>query len=397
MASNDRPSNRSRSGPSRPGKGNARPGESSGSGRGKGPSGRGAGPGKPGQRRSSGGDSRRNEGGGGRRSGGAPRKYERSAPRPDGEEAVPGNREWGGLARKGVLRANHDEQRSEERRHEDAPPDLDDEALAKRAEREAARVAREARTEDLRRQAKNAVERANKGAATKPKPQKKRRPPKAHERAPLPAGPARSEDEVEALHRLLGAANAKKALRKLRTAASSYEAERYADARKSLASIVEIAPGIAEVHELYGLTLYRMSRFKDAAAEMEKFRVLAATADQNPVLMDCYRGLGRWDDVAELWEELAAASPSADIVNEGRIVMAGAIADQGDLDAGVRLLAKGWRRPSRPHYHHLRRAYALADLYERSGDVPRARALFDWVLKHDRDFVDTAQRLRSLR
>ena len=61
------------------------------------------------------------------------------------------------------------------------------------------------------------------------------------------------------------------------------------------------------------------------------------------------------------------------------------------------MLEKGWKKPSRPLYHHLRRAYALADLYERSGNLPRARALFDWVLKHDREFVDTRQRLANLR
>ena len=77
--------------------------------------------------------------------------------------------------------------------------------------------------------------------------------------------------------------------------------------------------------------------------------------------------------------------------------MAGAMADQGDLDGAVRFLEKGWKRPSKPRDHHLRRAYALADLYERSGNLPRARALFDWVLKHDRDFVDTRQRLQNLR
>jgi lipopolysaccharide biosynthesis regulator YciM len=85
------------------------------------------------------------------------------------------------------------------------------------------------------------------------------------------------------------------------------------------------------------------------------------------------------------------------LVNEGRIVMAGAVADRGDVDGAVRMLAKGWKRPSAPKEHHLRRAYALADLYERSGDVPRARALFHWIVSKAPDFVDSAQRLRSLR
>ena len=139
-----------------------------------------------------------------------------------------------------------------------------------------------------------------------------------------------------------------------------------------------------------------MGRFKEAAKELEAFRELADSAEQNPVLADCYRALERWADVEELWDELAGASPGAEVVNEGRIVMAGALADQGDLDGAVRLLERGWKRPSKPRDHHLRRGYALADLYERSGDLPRARALFDWVVTHDREFVDARRRLRSL-
>jgi len=140
-----------------------------------------------------------------------------------------------------------------------------------------------------------------------------------------------------------------------------------------------------------------MGRFRAAANELEAFRELAGSADQNPVLADCYRALERRADVTELWDELADASPSAELVSEGRIVMAGSLADQGKIDEGIRFLEKGWKRPPKPQEHHLRRAYALADMYERSGDLPRARALFDWVVTKEPDFVDARSRLRSLR
>ena len=54
------------------------------------------------------------------------------------------------------------------------------------------------------------------------------------------------------------------------------------------------------------------------------------------------------------------------------------------------------RIPSRARDHHLRRAYALADLYERSGAEPRARELFIWVRNHDARFADVAARVRAL-
>jgi tetratricopeptide (TPR) repeat protein len=396
------PGSRKGSGPgSRAGKGGS--GSSSGAPKRGGPKRSGAGApkrasssGRPGESRSG----RPGSKPGDRSSGGAPRKYTRSAPKPDrrddDDDSIPGNREWGGLARKGVLRANHDERLMDERKAEADNEPVDEEAEAKREDRANKHAERELRQADLREQARDAVERANKGKA-RPARTRKPRAKKAFDRAPLPAGPARNEDEVEALNRLLGAAEAKKQLRKLRSAAESFEAERYGDAKKSLKAVAELAPSVAEVRELYGLTMYRMGQYRDAARQLEEFRVLAATVDQNPVLADCYRAQERWADVEQLWAELSDASPSAELVNEGRIVMAGALGDQGELDAAVRLLEKGWKRPSRPQYHHLRRAYALADLYERSGNVPRARALFDWILKHDVEFVDTKRRLKNLR
>ncbi len=312
------------------------------------------------------------------------------------DEPIPGDQSWGGLARKGVLRVARDDEREYEERDLPLRDDqLDPEELAKRQEREERRRLRDVRTEELRKEARTAVDRA---AEKSPKRRPRApRPAPARDREPLGRGRSRSEDEVAALNRLLGPKEAKKQLRKLKAAAGSFEAERYPDAQKSLKAIVALVPTVPEVRELYGLTLYRLGMFRAAARELEVFRELAASTDQNPVLADSYRAQKRWADVKFLWEELAESSPGADLVNEGRIVMAGSLADQGDLQAAVRLLQKGWKRPKDPRDHHLRRAYALADLYEQSGDMPRARGLFDWVVSKAPDFVDARARLRSLR
>mgnify|MGYP001279082996 CR=1 FL=1 len=95
------------------------------------------------------------------------------------------------------------------------------------------------------------------------------------------------------------------------------------------------------------------------------------------------------------WES-GASPPGAALVTEGRVVAAGALADQGRLAEAVQLLERGWKVPSRPRDHHLRRAYALADLYERSGATPRARKLFTWINRSSHDFTDVAERLRAL-
>jgi tetratricopeptide (TPR) repeat protein len=114
------------------------------------------------------------------------------------------------------------------------------------------------------------------------------------------------------------------------------------------------------------------------------------------VLADCYRALHRYHRVEELWEELRAASPSAALVTEGRIVTAGARADQGDLQGAIALLARSSPKPRRVRQHHLRQWYALADLYDRSGDVPQARRLFRDVLANQPGFADAEERLAAL-
>ncbi len=180
---------------------------------------------------------------------------------------------------------------------------------------------------------------------------------------------------------------------RLSDAATAYAAERYPEARAVLAPVVAEVPDLAEARELYGLTLYRLGRWREAARELDAFvELTGGSTEQHPVLADCRRALGQYSRVEELWEELRTSSPSGPLVNEGRIVAAGALADQGRLADAIALLGKGFRIPKRPMDHHLRRAYALADLYERSGDVPQARLLFTQVARAEPDFLDAAER-----
>ena len=57
--------------------------------------------------------------------------------------------------------------------------------------------------------------------------------------------------------------------------------------------------------ELFGLTLYRLGQWKDAADHLEAFRELSGSTEQHPVLADCYRALGRWNDVDAMWTSSA--------------------------------------------------------------------------------------------
>jgi tetratricopeptide (TPR) repeat protein len=221
--------------------------------------------------------------------------------------------------------------------------------------------------------------------AAKPTPEKRGRKPR--------------ELTPEVASELTAARGEKRSTRlqsRLTEAAGAFERGRYLDARRMLKPLADEAPGAASVRELYGLTLYHLDRWRDAARELEAFRSLTGSVEQHPVLADAYRALRRYKKVDELWEELRQASPGAELVAEGRIVAAGALADRGDVPGAIARLEKGKLDLKRPRVHTLRLLYALADLYERAGDMPKARDLFRRIVERDRDFFDAADRARAL-
>jgi len=185
--------------------------------------------------------------------------------------------------------------------------------------------------------------------------------------------------------------------RALVEAAAAYNRGRAQDAWRILRPLTRDNPDASAIRELAGLALYRLGRWKAAAQELEEFRRLTGSVEQHPVLADCYRATGRYKPVTTLWNELKAASPGPELMNEGRIVAAGARADQGDLRGAIELLEMGPVRAKRaPKIHDLRLWYALADLYERAGDAPKARELLARVVKADATMADAAERLQGL-
>jgi len=185
--------------------------------------------------------------------------------------------------------------------------------------------------------------------------------------------------------------------RQLAEATRAYESDRYSEARRLLRLLAGQAPTAPAVRELLGLTLYRMGRWNEAIKELEGFGALSGSLDQHPVRADCHRALGHWDAVAALWDELRTASPGAELVAEGRIVAAGALADQGRVRQAVKLLEGSGSLGRRPRLHQLRLSYALADLYERAGETARARDLFGAIMAADAGFADAPERRAALR
>ena len=161
--------------------------------------------------------------------------------------------------------------------------------------------------------------------------------------------------------------------------------------------MAQMAPEVAMVRELLGLALYRLGEWLKAADHLEaarRYDPIQVVA--HPVLADCYRALGRHADVDRLWKELREASPDAATVAEGRIIASSSLADRGDLAGAIRLMEKTAKVPARPQEHHLRSWYVLADLYDRAGEVVKARNMFLRIRKFDKSFYDILSRLEDL-
>ena len=184
--------------------------------------------------------------------------------------------------------------------------------------------------------------------------------------------------------------------KQLREAGEHFLSERFGEVDAILRPLIKKHPQVPDLHELYGLTLYRLGRWKQALERLQAFTDMTGAVEQFPVMADCYRAQGEFAEVRRLWDELRVAGPEAATMAEGRIVMAGTLADTGDLAGGIRLLEQGPIRPKRARDYHLRLWYSLSDLYVKAGDHQRARRGFERIQKVEPGYADVADRLAFL-
>ena len=183
---------------------------------------------------------------------------------------------------------------------------------------------------------------------------------------------------------------------RLKAAQIALERERYSEAKRIAKSLTKELSGVAAVHEVIGLASYRMGQWRDATAALELARSIRLHIEDMPVLADCYRAQRRWNDVDAVWAELKELSPSPEVMAEGRMVAAGSLSDRGELKDAIELMLKVAAIPRRVHEYHLKQWYVLGDLYDKAGNVQKAREFFQRVALHDKEFADVSERLASL-
>ncbi len=134
---------------------------------------------------------------------------------------------------------------------------------------------------------------------------------------------------------------------------------------------------IAVVRETVGLVAYHAGEWAEAISELRAARRMTGGPGQLPVMADCERALGHPEKAIELSRSAEATDLDPSSAAELRIVVAGARADLGQLDAALAHL-EGALQPDNIQPFSARLFYAYADLLLQAGR--RAEAL-DWFLK----------------
>ncbi|HLB61747.1 MAG TPA: tetratricopeptide repeat protein [Actinomycetota bacterium] len=157
-----------------------------------------------------------------------------------------------------------------------------------------------------------------------------------------------------------------------------------------------LAPRAPSVREVLGLALYGQERFAEALREMQAYRRMSGRADQNHIVMDCLRAVGRTERIVPLAEEALRARITNEAKAEAIVVAAAALTDAGRFDEALAFLRRARTRDDVGEDWVLRLWYVTADVLERAGRVEEAVREFRKILRHDAGAFDVAERLAQL-
>lgn len=168
------------------------------------------------------------------------------------------------------------------------------------------------------------------------------------------------------------------------------------EAVRLLAWTRDVAPGSAAVREALGIAHYHREEFAAAAEELEAYRRLSGSQDQNHLLADCARALGRPGQVASLVKAMRDAGVEEERMAEGLLVLAGEQADRGDLEGALVTLEEADLAPGDIEPYHVRLWYVAADIAERLGDQATAQEYLEAVTAVTEGYLDAEERLAAL-
>jgi hypothetical protein len=158
-----------------------------------------------------------------------------------------------------------------------------------------------------------------------------------------------------------------------------------------------MAARIGVVREAVGLAAYAMEQWTEALAELRAARRITGRPDHLAVFADCERALGRPERALTYADDPAVPGLPQEERVELVIVLAGARADMGQVDAAVLTLQEPALRTSAKRSWAGRLWYAYADMLAKAGRAEQAREWFARVVElDDAEATDAVDRLLEL-
>ena len=226
-----------------------------------------------------------------------------------------------------------------------------------------------------------------------PKAMRPRPGPKA---GPKTRRPELPPDVVSELRHMSRTGKADMAIARLDRAVALLDRGYAPGAASEAAKAKELAPRAPGVREVLGLALYQLERFSEALSEMKAYRRMSERADQNHIIADCFRALGRPAEAVPLVEEELRAKVPNEAKAEAVIVAASALADQGRYAEALAFLGRAKTKANVAEPYTLRLWYVRGDILAKAGRDDEAAAEFRKVMRHDATAFDTAERLAAL-
>ena len=235
-----------------------------------------------------------------------------------------------------------------------------------------------------------------------------RRPARVTERPVRPEFPADAEidlpprvrKEIDRLVNDRERSNDVKLALSLGTAAS--EDDDHAAALRYLLWAKHLAPRSTPVREAVAIVLYRAGDLRSALTELQAYRRMSGSNDQNHLLADCLRADGREPQRAiDVGQELAS-DEDQDIERrvEAAIIVAAVHLDLERPGRAAAALAPFLDGPSAKEVapaSTVRLLWVAADIAEADGSEQRAVAALERLIALEPDYPDVDQRLDRLR
>jgi tetratricopeptide (TPR) repeat protein len=203
-------------------------------------------------------------------------------------------------------------------------------------------------------------------------------------------------DVMEELQRSTRPTQVRDAVSRLARAVELLERGDSGAAVAEAAKAKQLSPRSAAVREVLGLSFYGQERWQEALTELKAYRRMTGRADQNHVIADCLRAVGKPSEAVPLAEEELKAKVPNDAKAEAVIVAASALADQGRYAEALAFLGRARTKDDVSEPYTLRLWYVRGDILAKAGRRAEAADEFRKVMRHDATAFDAAERLADL-